>query len=86
MPTNRNKRSRKREGIELNESIEELFFTGKAERGTVGHELLCSRFFDDSQGQIEEAWEQHRECLLKKWKAEKRKGKPWILKINKVNP
>ena len=78
MVTNLKRRTRARTGIELDESIEEFFFTGEAEPGTPGHSLKVSRFFDDSQGRIGEAWAQHREYLLKKWKAEKRKGKPWI--------
>ena len=77
MPTNRTRRRRNNESIPLDESIERFLLTGEAERDTPGWSLRTSRFFDQG-AEIRRVWEQHRDFLLKKWKAEKRKGRPWV--------
>ncbi len=72
MPSNRTRRSRKRECIiELDESIEKYFLTGEVERGTPAWEIHVSRHFDGGE-KIRLAWLQHKEFLLKKWKSEGR--------------
>jgi len=80
MPTNRGKRRHKYQGTQLDPSIEEFFLTGTAPKGTAGHALRVSRFFEDSENDIADAWAQHKDFLLRKWKAEGRTGIPWILK------
>jgi hypothetical protein len=77
MPTNRSKRKHRYEGIFLDSSIEEFFFTGKADRKTPGWNLRTSRFFGGPE--IRDAWMQHGPYLLEKWRSEGRKGQPWIL-------
>jgi hypothetical protein len=77
MPTNRKRQARRRESIPLDESIEKYFLTGEAERDTPGWKLRTSRFFDQG-AEIERVWQQHKDFLLKKWKSEGRKLKPWM--------
>ena len=68
------RKTRKR-NIELDESLENFFLTGKAERGTAGWNLRLSRFFDGGE-KIRLAWLQSRKFLLRKWKSEGR-GLSW---------
>jgi hypothetical protein len=78
MPTNKKRTPRKRKDIiPLDESVKEFLLYGTAERGTPGYSLKCSRFFDDSRGDIEKAWTQHKEVLMAEWKKQKRPELPW---------
>jgi hypothetical protein len=79
MGTNRNKRSHAYQGIALDPSIEDFFWSGEPARNTPGWSLKVSHFFDDYKNNITDAWLQHRDYLLEKWKTEKRKGTPWIM-------
>jgi hypothetical protein len=78
MSTNRQKRKHIFKGISLEPSIEKFFFDGWPDRDTSGWGLRTSRFFDRGQ-EIRDAWKQHKDYLLNKWKTEGRKGIPFVL-------
>lgn len=75
MATNRTRRTRaiSHKVIPLDESVKNVLLYGKAERGTPGHLLRVSRFFDGGQA-IREAWTDHKGALLPLWKGP---GRPW---------
>jgi len=77
MSTNRQKRRHIFKGIHLDPTIEEFFWSGWPDRDTPGWGLRTSRFFDRGQ-EIRDAWMQHKDFLLNKWKTEKRKGAPFV--------
>ena len=78
MPTTRVRRKRVCEIVPLDETIERYFFTReKPKEDTPAWDLYVSRHFDQG-AEIERVWQQHRKFLLKKWKSEGRKLKPWM--------
>ncbi len=68
---------RKKETIDLDETIKRFLLTGEAERGTPGWDLMVSHFFDDTQDEIEKAWEAHKEPLMAEWEAQGCEGEPF---------
>jgi hypothetical protein len=79
MPTNRVRKMRnKKEEIQLNDSVRDLLLYGKTEKGTPGHDLRTSRFFDDGL-KLRQTWLTHEETLMQEWRQRKHRGQPWVV-------
>jgi hypothetical protein len=73
----RKMRSRKEE-IPLDASTRDCLLYGTPEKGTPGHDLKLSRFFDDACI-LRRTWAEHAEVLMQKWHKEKHRGQPWVV-------
>ena len=78
MPTNRSRRMRKiKEVIELDDSIETFFMTGKILPGTPAHEHFKGIVFDDVHEKAKNLWLRHKLRLLEEWKRRRFRGPFW---------
>jgi len=79
MPTNRKRTPRNRKDIlPFDDTVKEFLLYGTTTDGTLGHELKCSRFFNDSHcNDISKTWRQYKKVLMVEWKKSGRAGECW---------
>jgi hypothetical protein len=82
MSTNRRRIPRSKAAtVEIDETISQalLHGPGSVERGSAGHRLLASRFFDHTKHRLGEFWAQHSDVLLAEWSKTNPGVTPWIV-------
>ena len=85
MPTNRTRRARKKEAFMLDVAMRDFLLTGdEPQKDALAWELWRGVLFDDAQDELARLWRKHKGELLAVWKAQQRRGIPWICRELRV--